>query len=51
VQTWEGDEARLASPDTGLRAKEQEMLRVAHQIIDGYAIQILTFYSSYFLKY
>jgi len=29
--SWEGGKSRLASPETGLEAKEQEMLRAAHR--------------------
>jgi len=30
-QSWEGGKSRLASPDTGHRAKVREMLRAAHR--------------------
>jgi hypothetical protein len=30
-QSWEGGKSGLASPDTGLKAMVQEMLRVAHR--------------------
>jgi len=32
-QSWEGDVFNLASPDTGLKATEWEMLRAAHRDI------------------